>query len=129
MFVNTTGDLPRGDLLEWLRRGGSFIGVHGASDTLHGDPDYIEMLGGEFDHHPAETTGQVFVDDHTHPAAAVLEAPYALFEEFYLFKNFASDRVRVPTAATFGPRHGSSSISPVRSPGGCGAICYRAVAP
>lgn len=113
MFVNTTGDLPRRDLLEWLRQGGSFIGVHGASDTLHGDPDYIEMLGGEFDHHPAETIGQVFVDDRTHPATAVLEAPYVLFEEFYLFKNFASDRVRVLLSLRASPEDGVAGFFPL----------------
>src|SRR6185295_16095440 len=39
MFVNTTGELripDRDALLQWVRDGGTFIGVHSASDTMHG---------------------------------------------------------------------------------------------
>ena len=36
--------------------GGTFAGFHSASDTWHGVPAYLEMLGGEFIGHPAETS-------------------------------------------------------------------------
>src|SRR6476620_2020219 len=38
MFVNTTGELApesRAPLLDWIRNGGTFRGVHSASDTWH----------------------------------------------------------------------------------------------
>ncbi len=97
MFVNTTGDLPanaRDQLVRWVRDGGAFIGVHSASDTWHGSPEYIEMLGGEFLTHPAETTVHLLVDAN-HPATAGLETPHAIFEEIYSFTNFSSDQVQM----------------------------------
>jgi uncharacterized protein len=97
MFVNTTGELPwpeRQRLLDWIAAGGSFIGVHSASDTWHEWPEYIAMLGGEFESHPEQMTAEVVVVDPKHPAAAGLKSPYAVFEEFYQFKNYSPDRVR-----------------------------------
>ena len=73
MFVNTTGELPvqsREKLLAWIAAGGSFIGVHSATDTWHGWPAYIEMIGGEFDHHPDETARTIVVDNSMNPATA-----------------------------------------------------------
>ena len=96
MFVNTTGNLlvpSRESLLAWISSGGSFIGVHSASDTWHEWPEYIEMLGGEFDHHPDQASRSVFVDNGSHPATAPLPPSFVLFEEYYLFKNFDRNRV------------------------------------
>lgn len=96
MFVNTTGNLKhRGALLEWIRNGGSFIGVHAASDTWHEWPEYIEMLGGEFDRHPDQTTVDILVDERGHPSTNALEPPIHVFEEIYIFRNFELDRVRI----------------------------------
>ena len=98
MFVNTTGELAwpeRARLLDWIRAGGSFIGVHSASDTWHEWPEYIEMLGGEFESHPEETSRSVISIDRKHPATSGIESPYLVFEEFYQFKNFSADRVRL----------------------------------
>ena len=50
VFENTTGDLPIPDkeaFLAWLRSGKAFIGMHSCSDTFHGWPGFIDMLGGE----------------------------------------------------------------------------------
>jgi type 1 glutamine amidotransferase len=96
MFVNTTGEIApstRDTLLQWIANGGSFIGVHSASDTWHESPDYIEMLGGEFLTHPDQTTRRVFVERQRHPATESLESPHALFEEYYVLRNFHLDRV------------------------------------
>ena len=54
IFDSTSGELPLPDpqgFLDWLKAGHAFIGIHAASDTFHGWPGFIEMLGGEFDHH------------------------------------------------------------------------------
>src|SRR2546430_15448966 len=96
MFVNTTGDLPlpaRENLLAWIAGGGSFIGVHSASDTWHEWPEYIDMLGAEFDHHPDQTARPIFVENAMNPATAPLPPSFVLFEEYYLFKNFDRSRV------------------------------------
>ncbi len=98
VFANTTGDLEldsRAALFEWVRAGGSFIGAHSASDTWHESPEYIDMLGGEFETHPDQTTRLIVVEDRDHPATSALTSPRPLFEEFYVFKNFHRDRVRL----------------------------------
>ena len=58
IFANTTGDLPLPDnqaFLEWIKSGKGFVGMHSASDTLHGSPAFIDMIGGEFLNHPSGT--------------------------------------------------------------------------
>ncbi len=43
IFCSTTGDLPIPDkagFLDWIRQGHAFIGIHAASDTFHGWPEY-----------------------------------------------------------------------------------------
>jgi type 1 glutamine amidotransferase len=116
MFVNTTGDLQlpaRETLLEWIAAGGSFIGVHSASDTWHEWPEYIAMLGGEFDHHPDQTTRTIFVENAAHPATASLPAPHDLFEEFYILKNFDPNRVSVLLSLHTSPEDSGSGFFPL----------------
>src|SRR4051812_5632926 len=51
IFANTTGDLPLPDkegFIKWIEDGHSFMAIHSGSDTFHGFPGYIAMLGGEF---------------------------------------------------------------------------------
>ena len=86
------------DLLEWIRCGGGFIGLHSASDTFHpespeaGSP-YLEMLGGEFLQHGAQFEGTVRLADPEHPTMANVPDEWSVFEEWYLFTNFQSDAV------------------------------------
>jgi type 1 glutamine amidotransferase len=96
-FVNTTGELPltaAQALLEWVRNGGTFVGAHSASDTWHGVPDYLDMLGGEFIGHPPEIAAQVVVDDRTHPATRSLPPTIQLFEEYYYLGRIDLLRMR-----------------------------------
>src|SRR6266566_8290371 len=88
IFANTTGDLPLPDqqaFIDWIRSGKAFVGMHSASDTFHGFPPYIEMLGGEFQAHPP---GFYKVDcrnqDPHHPATRHLGATFTVTDEIYL---------------------------------------------
>ncbi|HEU4520815.1 MAG TPA: ThuA domain-containing protein [Thermoanaerobaculia bacterium] len=98
MFVNTTGELRwsgRQSLLDWIAAGGSFIGVHSASDTWHEWPEYLAMIGGEFASHPPESEVSITVDDPFHPSTRHLSSPLTIFEEIYEFKGFSRDRVHL----------------------------------
>jgi type 1 glutamine amidotransferase len=127
MFVNTTGDLRvdrRERLLDWVRGGGSFVGVHSASDTWHEWPEYIEMLGGEFDFHPDQTTGTLVVEARNHPATGGLDSPYDLFEEFYRFRNFTA----CPACLLLTLREGSETLPMAWSRNyGAGRVFYTAL--
>ena len=98
IFANTTGVLPLPDkqaFLDWIKSGKAFIGMHSATDTLHGgtgvDP-YIEMIGAQFNGHtvaPVECINQ----DTNHSATRALGKTYALTDEIYFMKNFSRDKV------------------------------------
>jgi type 1 glutamine amidotransferase len=96
VFANTTGDLPLPDrdaFIKWIKSGKAFIGMHSASDTFHGYPPYIEMLGGEFQTHNAQAGVQCINMDPDHPATKHLGARYDVFDEIYILKNFHRDQV------------------------------------
>ena len=96
-FVSTTGELPIPDpqgLLDWIKAGHAFIGVHAASDTFHRWPAYIEMLGGEFDHHGPQLSVDCLNEDPQHPATAPLPKVWTISqEEIYQFKNYDPTKV------------------------------------
>ena len=87
-FVNTTGDLGLPDLaafLAWGAAGHGFVGVHSASDTYHERPEYLAMLGNEFQTHGAQATVDAVVESPSHPAVAHLGQRYRVFDEIYRF--------------------------------------------
>jgi type 1 glutamine amidotransferase len=95
-FLNTTGDLPIPDpaaFSKWIEDGHAFVGMHAAADTLHGDPRYAGMLGGEFAEHREQVEVNALNADPAHPATAGLGGKLNLFEEFYLFKKYDRSKV------------------------------------
>ncbi len=92
IFANTTGDLPLPDkeaFLTWLKSGKAFIGMHSCTDTFHGWPAYIQMLGGEFATHGAQAGVECMNEAPTHPATAKLGKSWIINqEEIYLIKNY-----------------------------------------
>lgn len=91
IFDNTTGDLPIPDMgafLAWIKAGGAFIGIHAASDTFHGSPEFIAMLGGEFKVHGPQVKVECINEDPKHPATRHFGRTYVVFDEIYQFKNF-----------------------------------------
>jgi type 1 glutamine amidotransferase len=97
VFASTTGELPipdRQGFLDWIKAGHAFIGIHAASDTLHRWPGYIDMLGGEFDHHGAQLSVDCLNQDPQNPATAQLPKVWTIAqEEVYQFKNYDPTKV------------------------------------
>jgi type 1 glutamine amidotransferase len=97
VFASTTGDLPipdRQGLLDWIKAGHAFIGIHAASDTFHGWPGYIDMLGGEFAHHGRQVGVECLNEDPASPSNAGLGKTWTITqEEIYQFKNYDSTKV------------------------------------
>ena len=96
IFANTTGDLPLPDkeaFLQWLRSGKGFVGMHSCSDTFHGWPAFIEMLGGEFQTHGAQATVDCINKDKNHPATKHLGDAWRIHDEIYILKNYHGDKV------------------------------------
>ena len=85
----TTGELPidSAALLEFVRAGGGFVGIHPATDTLYKQSDYGDLVGGYFNGHPWHEKVGVVVEDPTHPAAAHLGAGFEIVDEIYQFRD------------------------------------------
>lgn len=132
----TTGDLttqgtdknppmsPTGKrmLLDSIRNGLGFVGVHAASDTFHTQPDpengsnryiahgeksdpYLRMLGGEFITHgssPRLQTTNVIVNDPKFPGLEGVASPFSFNDEWYSLKDFRTDMHVILTLDTKG---------------------------
>lgn len=91
----TTGELPLTDaqkkgLLDWIKSGKFFLGLHSATDTFYKWPEYGEMIGGYFNKHPWTQDIQVTIktDDRTHPVSRHLPEGWSMKEEIYQIKQF-----------------------------------------
>jgi uncharacterized protein len=117
VFANTTGDLPIPDkqgFLDWIKAGHAFIGIHAASDTFHGWPGYIDMLGGEFDHHGPQVSVVCINEDPSNPATASLPKLWTISqEEIYQFKNYDPTKVHELLALDKNPETGVPGHFPV----------------
>lgn len=129
-FVSTTGDLPIPDmpgLLNWIKSGGAFIGIHSASDTFHGSPEFIAMLGGEFSGHGPQVSVECLNQDTKHPATAHLAKTWTIQqEEIYQFKNYDAAKVHDLLTLDKHPENGSPGHFPVSwcKPFGKGRVFY-----
>ena len=119
VFANTIGDLPLPDpdaFIQWVRNGGAFIGIHSASDTLHGLRPYIDMLGGEFDYHREQVVIEGINRDASHPANRHLPRTWNLDgqkEEIYVLKNFQQGQVRELIVLDRHPNTGAPGNFPI----------------
>jgi len=132
----TTGDLttpgtdknppmsPEGkqSLLDGIRNGMGFVGIHAASDTFHTQPDpkdgsnryvahgdradpYIRMLGAEFITHgstPRLQETSLVVEDPKFPGLEGVSSPVKFTDEWYSLKDFRTDMHVILTLDTKG---------------------------
>ena len=95
IFLSTTGNLfdtfGKQALVKYIHHGGSFIGVHAATDCEYGWPWYGKLVGAYFDSHPAQQQATLTITDATHPSTKDLPATWSRFDEWYNFKNMNPD--------------------------------------
>lgn len=117
VFASTTGDLPIPDkqgFLDWIKAGHAFIGLHAASDTFHGFPEFIEMLGGEFKTHGSQVSVKCLNQDLLHPATAHLGKTWVIQqEEIYQFKTYDPAKVHDLLVLDQHPENNSPGHFPV----------------
>ena len=98
LFLNTSGNVFNSSqetaFKSWYQSGGGYVGIHAASDTEHDWPWYIELVGAEFDNHPAVQIGTVDLLDQIHPITNVTDPTtssrvieWTVSEEWYNFKS------------------------------------------
>jgi uncharacterized protein len=109
-------------LLNSIRQGTGFVGIHAASDTFHTPPDtkdnnnryvahgeksdpYLRMLGGEFITHgstPRLQTTNLIVNDPNFPGLEGVKSPVSFNDEWYSLKDFRTDLHVILTLDTKG---------------------------
>lgn len=132
VFASTTGDLPVADreaLIRWIEAGHALIGLHAAADTFHGFPAYLDLLGGEFEHHGPQAKVHVLVRDKAHPATRTLGDAFDVFDEIYQFKRFDPARAHVLLGLDAHPETGAPGTFPLAwtREAGRGRVFYTAL--
>jgi type 1 glutamine amidotransferase len=95
VMMMTNGNLPttaeqKSALVDFVRGGGGFVGVHNAALTFYDYPAFGEMLGGYF--RRAIRQNHVFVlrvEDTSHPATRMLGTSWPIVDELYEFGTAA----------------------------------------
>lgn len=91
LMMMTNGNLPLSDeqkeaIVDFVRHGNGFVGVHNAALTLYDYPPFGEMLGGYFERTVAQERLFVLdVEDEDHPATRMLGSSWPLVDEFYIY--------------------------------------------
>jgi uncharacterized protein len=89
----TTGELPMSEaqkaaLLDFVRSGHGFAGIHCATDTFYQWPDYLALIGGYFNDHPWHQSVTVEVADRASPLVAFLGTSLRIEDEIYQISDF-----------------------------------------
>ena len=135
VFSNTSGDnilsaTQRANFEQYINSGGSYLGIHAASDTYRhstangsntGTWDwYAEMLGASVQQNPNHVQGTPQDDMHkigTHPTTDSLPNPWTKNEEYYYWENgyYDSDNIHVlEVEETVGPNGSVNSYDNAR---------------
>ncbi len=94
-FVNDLTPAREKGLLEFVKKGGGFVGIHSAADSFRGSRAYVEMLGGEFDTHPHQHEFPVNIIDKSHYLTVRMPDSYTALEEMYHLKSYDPSKVTV----------------------------------
>jgi type 1 glutamine amidotransferase len=89
----TTGELPISEsqkiaLLEFVRSGRGFLGVHSATDTFYSWPDYLKLIGGYFNEHPWHQSVRIDVADPSDSIVGFLGSSLQIDDEIYQISDF-----------------------------------------
>lgn len=101
LFVNTTGNLPipdLGGLLDWVKAGKAFVGIHAATDTFKESDAYCDFIGGSFAGHPwGAGRAHAFVShEPSHPLTRMFEPRFDWKDEIYQYDlRYKPENVRV----------------------------------
>jgi type 1 glutamine amidotransferase len=102
VFLMTTGDVLDGEqqaaFEAWVAAGGSYFGLHSASDTEYEWPFYGQLVGAYFSRHPDLQQATVVIEAPDHPAIAGLPSPWRRRDEWYDFQT--NPRAAVTVLAT-----------------------------
>ncbi|MDO7172229.1 ThuA domain-containing protein [Mariniflexile sp. AS56] len=95
VFLNTTGDVLNESeeqaFESFIKNGGSFMGVHSATDTEYEWPWFGKLVGAYFLNHPKQATATLKRVNDSHLATKHLKKEWVHFDEWYNFKSINQD--------------------------------------
>jgi type 1 glutamine amidotransferase len=98
VFLSTTKDVldpnQENAFKAYINQGGSFMGIHAASDTEYGWPWYGELVGAYFESHPSNPNVReavLEVVDKSHRSTAHLGDRWLREDEWYNFRSINPD--------------------------------------
>ena len=98
VFLSTTGDILNEEeqtaFENYIKSGGSYLGIHAAADTEYEWDWYGKLVGGYFESHPNNPNvreAKIEVLDKTHSATAHLNDTWLRNDEWYNYKNLNSN--------------------------------------
>jgi len=91
IFLSTTGDVLNENQQEafeqFIKKGGSFMGIHAAADTEYNWPWYGKLVGAYFMSHPKISEASVVKTSNTHKSCEHLPERSTRKDEWYNYKN------------------------------------------
>ena len=91
VFLSTTRDVLNEEQQSafegYIRSGGSFMGIHAATDTEYDWPWYGQLVGAYFDGHPNIQEARIDVFDDKHPSTSHLSDAWIRSDEWYNFRD------------------------------------------
>jgi type 1 glutamine amidotransferase len=95
IFLNTTGDVfneeEQAGFKKFINNGGSYLGVHAATDTEFEWAWYGRMVGAYFKSHPKQAQATIKVVNENHQSTKHLPALWSHYDEWYNFKSISED--------------------------------------
>ena len=95
VFLSTTGNvldsLQQMAFEQYIRQGGSYVGIHAAADTEYDWPWYNQLCGAWFLNHPKQQNAEVVVLDKKHMSTSMLPDRWKRFDEWYSYKNIVPE--------------------------------------
>jgi type 1 glutamine amidotransferase len=99
IFLNTTGNILNDEqqiaFQKYIQSGGSFVGIHSATDTEYDWPWYNNLVGAYFESHPKPQLALYNIINKNHPAVSFMADTLSRMEEIYNFKSFKKELVNV----------------------------------
>lgn len=99
VFLSTTGtifdDKQQKALIDFIHKGGGFVGVHAAADCEYQWPWYGQLVGAFFLQHPAQQDAVVNIEDTTDSTTSFLPNPWKRHDEWYDYKTNPRANVHV----------------------------------
>ncbi|XCF06588.1 ThuA domain-containing protein [Tamlana crocina] len=113
VFLSTTGNVfsaaQEQAFKTYINNGGSFMGVHSATNTEYNWPWYGKLVGAYFLDHPKHCEAHVHVEDAAHQSTKHLKSPWVLYDEWYNYRDMSPDLkvlLTVDESSYVGGKHG-----------------------